>query len=441
MAVYNVTTYLEEHPGGAEILKECGGTDATEAFEDVGHSERAWTAMESLIVGELSLKSAADSYQSYQESREVVTLYRPTYEHVKTAAVLTKEPATKWLVNLATKAISLGLTGVLLLKGGPRLLDQARRSRALIPAGGFWYGFLSSAAAFSIVSAGAGCYLASLLNASQIVKYPSRQKARQRTFVGQHSSLANTGILDARSYRKFPLSKKEELSRNVLRLVFALPKPSDVLNLPTGQHVSVRADIDGQSVTRSYTPISNSTDEGVIDLIVKVYEQGVLTRHLASLQVGDHLEFRGPLGPMKYRTGLCSHIGMIAGGTGITPMYQIIRAICEDASDKTTVSLLYANNVEGDIILRAQLDHWAAQCPTKFNVSYVLLHPPREWKHCTGLVTKELIREKLPITAPDSKIMLCGPPGMVSVVKRYIAELGLQTPGAISKANDQVFVF
>lgn len=52
--VYNITSYLEEHPGGAEILVETAGTDATEAFDDVGHSERAWAAMESLVVGELS---------------------------------------------------------------------------------------------------------------------------------------------------------------------------------------------------------------------------------------------------------------------------------------------------------------------------------------------------------------------------------------------------
>ncbi|KIW95438.1 uncharacterized protein Z519_04022 [Cladophialophora bantiana CBS 173.52] len=439
-AVYDVTGYLEEHPGGVEILKECAGTDATEAFEDVGHSERAWAAMESLIVGELLAKISTDAYAQYQEQRELVAVYQPTYEHVGAVSVLTKKPVMKWLMSLSIKGMWLSLTGVLLYKGSHRLLDQARQMRF---SNAFWYGFLSSATALSIVSTGIGYYLASMFNASHSMKkYPARKKASQRVLLGDDlSTTGNSAILDARAYRKFPLSRKEGISPNVFHFTFALPNPSDILDLPIGQHVSVRADIGGQSITRSYTPISNNKDNGVIELIVKIYEQGMMTRHLDSLQVGDEIEFRGPIGPMKYRSGLCKHIGMIAGGTGITPMYQLIRAICEDTSDNTTIGLLYANNTEEDILLRPQLDHWAAKSPTKFNISYVLLHPPREWKHYTGFVTKELLREKMPITAPDSRIMMCGPPGMITVMKQYARELGLEIPGAISKATDRVFVF
>lgn len=331
---------------------------------------------------------------------------------------------------------------MLLYNRSPRLLDQVHRMRFSIPTGGFWYGFLSSAATFSILSTGIGYYSASTFNTSHNVKkYPSRKKASQRVLVGQRSDPASTIIIDTHAYRKFPLSKKIELSSNVFRLVFALPRESDTLPLPIGQHVSVRADVQGESVIRSYTPVSSNKDKGVIELIVKIYEQGTLTRHLASLQVGDQLEFRGPIGPMKYRPGLCGHIGMIAGGTGIAPMYQLIRAICEDPADNTTVSLLYANNSEEDILLREQLDHWMANCPSKFKVAYVLLQPPREWKHYKGFVTKELIVEKLGVAGPDSKLMLCGPPGMVTVMKKYARELGLKTPGALYKATDQVFVF
>lgn len=384
----------------------------------------------------------ADIKDSFQEQREEVTVYRPSYQHIESVAVLTKTPAVKWLMNLSMKAACLGLAGVLLYNNSPRLLDQAHRMRFSTPSGGFWYGFLSSAVTFSMLSTGLGYYSASTFNTSHNVKkYPSRKKASQRVLISKDSAPKSTVILDTHAYRKFPLSKKIELSSNVFRLVFALPCPSDTLPLPIGQHVSVRADIHGESVIRSYTPVSSNKDKGVIELIVKIYEHGILTRHLASLQVGDQLEFRGPIGPMKYRSGLCGHIGMIAGGTGIAPMYQLIRAICEDPSDNTTINLLYANNSEEDILLREQLDHWAVNCPNKFKVTYVLLHPPREWKHYKGFVTKELILEKLGITAPDSKLMLCGPPGMITAMKQYARELGLKTPSALYKATDQVFVF
>ncbi|KAK0062690.1 cytochrome b5-like [Biomphalaria glabrata] len=51
--VYDVTKFLEEHPGGEEVLLEQAGGDATEAFEDVGHSTDARTLMNDYLVGDL----------------------------------------------------------------------------------------------------------------------------------------------------------------------------------------------------------------------------------------------------------------------------------------------------------------------------------------------------------------------------------------------------
>jgi cytochrome b involved in lipid metabolism len=51
--VYDVTKFLEEHPGGEEVLLEQGGKDATENFEDVGHSTDARTIMKDYLIGEL----------------------------------------------------------------------------------------------------------------------------------------------------------------------------------------------------------------------------------------------------------------------------------------------------------------------------------------------------------------------------------------------------
>ncbi|KAH9300866.1 hypothetical protein KI387_012449, partial [Taxus chinensis] len=51
--VYDVTKFLEEHPGGDEVLIESSGRDATQDFEDVGHSAAAQELMESYLVGVL----------------------------------------------------------------------------------------------------------------------------------------------------------------------------------------------------------------------------------------------------------------------------------------------------------------------------------------------------------------------------------------------------
>uniref|UniRef100_A0A1A8DUM3 Cytochrome b5 type B n=1 Tax=Nothobranchius kadleci TaxID=1051664 RepID=A0A1A8DUM3_NOTKA len=51
--VYDISKFLEEHPGGEEVLLEQGGADATESFEDVGHSSDAREMLQQYYIGEL----------------------------------------------------------------------------------------------------------------------------------------------------------------------------------------------------------------------------------------------------------------------------------------------------------------------------------------------------------------------------------------------------
>lgn len=51
--VYDVSTYLDEHPGGEEVIVDCAGEDATEAFNDIGHSDDAHDILKGLLIGKL----------------------------------------------------------------------------------------------------------------------------------------------------------------------------------------------------------------------------------------------------------------------------------------------------------------------------------------------------------------------------------------------------
>lgn len=75
--VYDITKFLDEHPGGEEILIENAGTDSTESFEDVGHSSDAREMLEAYYVGELheddksgSTDKGAKSWTSSQATIE-----------------------------------------------------------------------------------------------------------------------------------------------------------------------------------------------------------------------------------------------------------------------------------------------------------------------------------------------------------------------------------
>jgi len=50
--VYDVSKYLDDHPGGSDVLMDASGRDATEDFEDVGHSKTAISLMEKFLVGD-----------------------------------------------------------------------------------------------------------------------------------------------------------------------------------------------------------------------------------------------------------------------------------------------------------------------------------------------------------------------------------------------------
>lgn len=147
---------------------------------------------------------------------------------------------------------------------------------------------------------------------------------------------------------------------------------------------------------RSYTPISSDDNAGYFDLLIKKYPQGKISQHVSKLEIGQTLKVRGPKGQMVYTTGLVRKFGMIAGGTGITPMLQIIRAITKarpkyGGGDLTEIDLIFANVNEEDILLRGTLDRLAADDP-KFRVHYVLNNPPEGWKGGVGFVTADMIK-------------------------------------------------
>lgn len=162
--------------------------------------------------------------------------------------------------------------------------------------------------------------------------------------------------------------------------------------------MSVAATIEGQpkEVVRSYTPISSDENLGYFDLLIKSYPQGNISKHMSTLKLGQTLKVKGPKGAMVYTPGLVKRFGMIAGGTGITPMLQIIRAVVRGrpkngGSDTTEVDLIFANVNYDDILLKDDLDNLAKEDPG-FRVHYVLNNPPEKWDGGVGFCTPEMIK-------------------------------------------------
>lgn len=118
--------------------------------------------------------------------------------------------------------------------------------------------------------------------------------------------------------------------------------------------------------------------------------------------------------PPQQRTA--KKFGMIAGGTGITPMLQIVNAVLRDEPNSdVTVSLLYANQSEDDILVREELESAVTKYNGRFKLHYTVDRAPANWTHSVGFITKEMIEKHLPKAASDgsTQILMCGPPPMV----------------------------
>jgi len=255
------------------------------------------------------------------------------------------------------------------------------------------------------------------------------------------ADLGGRKVLDPTTWLEFPLAKKTIISPNTAIYRFSLANPNDYLGLPVGKHISVGAEINGKEIVRSYTPISSDDQKGSFDLLIKSYEKGNISRHFSLLKVGDNIRVKGPKGQFDYVAGLTGGLGMIAGGSGITPMYQIIHAVLKNPADTTTLSLIYANVNPEDILMKEELDALAAAHPDRFKVYYVLNNPPAEWTGGVGFVSKEQIETRLPASTHDAKILMCGPPPMLTAMKKHLDELQWPAPRVVSKLADKVFLF
>ncbi|KAK2850713.1 NADH-cytochrome b5 reductase [Arthroderma sp. PD_2] len=215
------------------------------------------------------------------------------------------------------------------------------------------------------------------------------------------------------------LSSVEEVSHNVKKLRFDFPDGEDVsgLHVASALLTKFKGPEDAKPTIRPYTPISDEEEPGHLDLLVKQYPNGPMSTHIHGLSVGDPLSFKGPIPKYQWEANKHSHVCMVAGGTGITPMYQLIRKIFSDPADKTQVTLIYGNVGEEDILLRRELEQLENTYPRRFKALYLLDKPTEGWTGGKGYVTKELIKMAFPEPKTEGlKVFVCGPPGMYKAV-------------------------
>lgn len=142
--------------------------------------------------------------------------------------------------------------------------------------------------------------------------------------------------------------------------------------MPVPYHILIKDD--SCQVARSYSPVTINEGNLELGLVIKHYKDGVLSQMLENTRIGESILVSGPVCSMMvpYKENSVDEIGMIAGGTGITPMYQLVKRILQSKTDKTRISLYYLNKTPQDILLRKELDHFSKTYPDRFKLVYAV---------------------------------------------------------------------
>ncbi|XP_038568248.1 cytochrome b5 reductase 4 isoform X1 [Micropterus salmoides] len=426
--VYNVTPYMDYHPGGEEELMKAAGIDGTDLFDQVHRWVNYESMLKECLVGRMATK-VTTAIKAVTPPPPLTGLApsisaapppdkdsRPRYDWFQT------DVTVHLVIYVKRKIPSSGCTIVDLEAGVLRLEVLLGKMSYMI--------HLRLA---DEVEGNVAVHTAFLVGKIQI---SIRKQAKGKwTSLGQPLEFHNTFLRKkdrALYYRDCVLVSKTEVNHNTH--VFRLQLPhGTVMHVPVGKHVYLKALIQGTEIVRPYTPVDqnlaaashHSSQESDLYLMIKVYPDGVLTPHLNSLHIGDRISVSGPEGTFSLRPLRdVTHLYLLAAGTGFTPMARLIQLALQDLDTNRKTKLLFFNRREEDILWRCELDELAAN-NERFQVAYVLSEPCESWTERKGRVDESMLKDFL--NRPDGSkcyVCVCGPTAFTELTTGLLKQQG-----------------
>lgn len=226
-----------------------------------------------------------------------------------------------------------------------------------------------------------------------------------------------------------------------LRVVGKLPEVADTITLlfedparhllhwQAGQYITLELLIEGERVRRAYS-LSGAPCDGQLSITVKRLPGG-----LASNWIHEHLPVDalvrsfGPAGQFALRPGpegAPRRVLLIAGGSGIAPLYAIARQVLVTESDARASMIFGSRSLERSIFA-ARLSQLVAEYPERFLLYYVFETPPSDWTGATGQLDPVMLEPVLQSLALDTvqQTMVCCTDGMRRAVRLALERQGI----------------
>lgn len=229
------------------------------------------------------------------------------------------------------------------------------------------------------------------------------------------------------------------LTDDAIEVTFAVPEEvRDEFDYLAGQHVALRATLDGREVRRSYS-LCRAVDAGgggdgprTISIAIKRDSGGRFsTWAQTGLKVGDRLEVMNPQG--SFTSTLAdldgAHVAGIAAGSGITPLMALAATVL-GRSETSRFTLVYTNRSSLDVMFLDDLSDLKDRYPTRLALHHVLSREQRTAPLLSGRLDEPRLRRILDqLVMPDTvdEWFLCGPLPLVQLCRDTLDDLGVDS--------------
>lgn len=196
----------------------------------------------------------------------------------------------------------------------------------------------------------------------------------------------------APKFHELTISKIEELTQDAKAISFAIPESlrNDYQFTP-GQYLTLRADIEGDDVRRSYS-ISSPLGANELTVGIRRVEDGKFSSFAtADLQVGQKLQVMTPDGRFTASIGNTKDALLIAAGSGITPMMSIAQSLLESDED-ANVTLVYGNRETKSIMFREQLEFLKDRFMQRLTLIHILSREDQDVPILNGRIDADKIK-------------------------------------------------
>ena len=203
----------------------------------------------------------------------------------------------------------------------------------------------------------------------------------------------------------------------------------DEFKFTQGQHLTLKADINGEDVRRSYS-LCSSPLESKWQVAVKQIPCGKFSTYInEKLAIGDTLEVMAPSGKfgLEAKPGESKNYLFFAAGSGITPVLSMVKAHLAQEPN-ATCKLFYVNKTAKSIIFKEELEQLRNSYFGRFEIFYFLTKERRDIELFNGRFDDEKMKvlTNTFIDVPDTNdVFLCGPEKMVNYISEYLIEAGL----------------